>query len=137
MRVYQFRHIRAGGQSSPPSRGAGSPVLVGALHRLRANQCQMFVSSRPFIDSPAGPISATGLVSLIGSAADGRTPKEGEQLRENVAALESRIRELEAEVSRLHIDHEKVADADRLFANLADNQGIVSRRAEAPSARPL
>ena len=60
-------------------------------------------------------------------------PPEGE----NVAALESRIRELEAEVSRLHIDHERVADADRLFANLADNQGIVSRRAEAPSARPL
>ena len=136
MRVYQFRHIRAGGQSSPPSRGAESPVLVGALHRLGANQCQMFVRSRPFIDSPAGPISAIGLVSLIGST--GWThPREGEQLRENVAALESRIRELEAEVSRLHIDHEKVADADRLFANLADNQGIVSRRAEAPSARPL
>ena len=110
--------------------------MVGATHRLRANQCRMFVRSRPFIDSPADLISATRLVSLIGSA--GWThPQEGEQLRENVAALESRIRELEAEVSRLHIDHERVADADRLFANLADNHGVVSRRAEAPSARPL
>lgn len=80
----------------------------------------------PYLDlGEAGYLSSTSLLDLINSA--GWThPEDGERLERKIRDLTAERDALQAEVSGLKVDAEKIAAAEALFRNASENASLAS-----------